>query len=197
MGHSRESKVETHQKIVETAARRLREAGLDGVGVADLMKEAGLTVGGFYKHFESRDDLVVEALAAMGPGFWQDALVKANGEERRGKELFDAFVQGYLDVRHRNDPGDGCTFAALSTDLGRGGEKVRGAATHKLEQALSVLTTMLGGARPAARVKAIFMYSALVGAMSLARSTSDEHLSLEILGAVGKMLKKTVRPESP
>jgi TetR/AcrR family transcriptional regulator, transcriptional repressor for nem operon len=196
MGYSRESKAETHEKIVESAARRLREEGLDGIGIADLMKEAGLTVGGFYKHFDTRDDLVAEALDAMGSSVWEAAVTGPDGGERRGDALFDSLIDAYLDVRHRDEPGDGCLFAALSADLGRSGKKVRGAATRKLEMALRLLGELFGERRPAARAKAIFLYSALIGAMSLARATSDEKLSAEILTTVGKLLKKTLRPGS-
>jgi TetR/AcrR family transcriptional repressor of nem operon len=193
MGHSRESKAETHEKIVANAARRLREKGLDGIGVADLMKEAGLTVGGFYKHFDSRDDLVAEALDGMGTG-WDAAFAEAENGGRRGETLFDSLVDGYLGVAHRDAPGEGCTFAALAGDLGRSGTKPREVATRKLEKVLTLLGDVFGERRPAARAKAIFVYSALVGAMSLARATSDETLSKEILTTVGRLLKKTMRP---
>jgi TetR/AcrR family transcriptional repressor of nem operon len=194
MGHSRESKAETHEKIVQAAAERLREAGLEGIGVADLMKEVGLTVGGFYKHFESRDDLVAEALDAMTNG-WDATFADAERRGRGSDALFDALVDGYLDVKHRDHPGQGCLFAALSGDLGRSGDKARGVATRRLERGIDKLATVFDDRRaPAARAAAIFLYSALVGAVSLARATNDEALSREILATVGRVLKKTLRP---
>ncbi|APR80780.1 Transcriptional regulator, TetR family protein [Minicystis rosea] len=196
MGYSQDSKAETHGKIVGAAARRLREAGLEGVGVADLMKEVGLTVGGFYKHFGSRDDLVAEALAAMGNG-WDPLFAEAEARGRSDATLFDALVDGYLDVSHRDAPGDGCLFAALSSDLGRSGDKAREVATRKLDRVITRLAQLFKDRRaPAARATAIVVYSALVGAMSLARATNDEALSREILSTVGKVLKKTLRPEA-
>ncbi len=195
MGHSRESKADTHEKIVATAARRLREKGLEGIGVADLMKEAGLTVGGFYKHFESRDDLVAEAVDAMTNG-WDATYADAAARGRGNDALFDALVEGYLDERHRDAPAEGCLFASLAGDLGRSGSKTREVATGKLQRSLERLTQVFDDRRaPAARAAAIFVYSALVGAMTLARATNDGALSREILSTVGRVLKKTMRPE--
>src|SRR5690349_15406900 len=107
MGHSQESKAETHAKIVRAAAKRLREVGLEGIGVADLMKEVGLTVGGFYKHFASRDALVAEAIAGMQNG-WSAIFADAEAQGRTGGPLFDALVDAYLDPKHRDAPGEGC-----------------------------------------------------------------------------------------
>lgn len=192
MGHSQASKAETHEKIVETAAKRLREEGLNGIGVADLMKEVGLTVGGFYKHFASRDDLVAEALDAV-PSAWSRLIPEALAAGTPGAKVFARVVDGYLDVAHRDAPGLGCMFAALAADLGRGGEKARTVATRKLEHGFELLAQLFGDRRaPAARATAIFVFSALVGAVSLARATNDEGLSREILATVAKALKKTV-----
>lgn len=93
MGHSQAEKAATHQRIVDVAARRFRELGLDGIGVADVMKEAGMTVGGFYKHFESRDELVTEALevAFKSLDIW----------EARAENLAQA-VRDYLSEAHRD-----------------------------------------------------------------------------------------------
>jgi TetR/AcrR family transcriptional repressor of nem operon len=98
MGYSKSDKAETHTRIVRVAAKRFRERGLDGIGVADVMKEAGVTVGGFYKHFDSRDELVVEALATAFQDLdrWEehtDTLTKALGN--------------YLSEEHRDAPGEG------------------------------------------------------------------------------------------
>lgn len=195
MGHSRESKQETHGKIVGAAARRLREVGLEGIGVADLMKEVGLTVGGFYKHFGSRADLVAEALDAMKTG-WDAAFDDAEERGLRGEALFDALVEGYLDVAHRDAPGQGCPFAALAGDIGRSDEQARAVATRKLERLFTRFARVFEHRRaPAARAAAVFVFSALVGALTLARATNDDALSREILATVGKMLKKTMRPE--
>jgi len=194
MGHSQESKLETHAKILDAAAKRFREAGLGGIGVADLMQEVGLTVGGFYKHFASRGALIAEAVGAMGNG-WDSVFATARARGHANPTLFDALVDSYLSLEHRDHPGEGCLFAALSSELGRSEADARTVATNKLETLLGKLSRVFDDRRaPAARAAAIFVYATLVGALSLARSTNDDALSREILVTVGKGLKKTLRP---
>lgn len=196
MGHSQDSKRATHEKVVATAARRFRERGLGGIGIADLMKDVGLTVGGFYKHFASRGELVSQAIEAMDNGW--DPLFAAAAERGQSKpQLFDALVDGYLATDHRDHPeASGCLFGALSTEIGRSEDEVRAAATGKLQAMLGKLTAVFDDRRsPAARAAAILTYSALVGAISLARATNDESLSQEILATVAKSLKRLLRPE--
>jgi TetR/AcrR family transcriptional repressor of nem operon len=194
MGHSQDSKLETHAKILATAAKRFREAGLEGIAVADLMQEVGLTVGGFYKHFSSRAALVAEALSTMRTG-WDAIFADALEQHQPNPVLFDALVDSYLSQEHRNHPGEGCLFAALSCELGRADEEARSVATRKLATVLEKLTKVFDDRRaPAARAAALFAYSALVGALSLARATNDEALSREILSTTAKALKKELRP---
>src|SRR5580693_3520324 len=114
MGHSRAEKAKTHERIVTLASKRFREQGLTGIGIAELMKEAGLTVGGFYKHFGSRDDLVAEALgSAQGP--WKRLMdAAASGGP---PVTYDSLIDSYLSEAHRNDPGTGCAVGALAGDV--------------------------------------------------------------------------------
>ena len=98
MGYSKSDKAETHSRIVKVAAKRFRELGLDGIGVADVMKEAGVTVGGFYKHFGSRDELVVEALAT--------AFKDLDVWEEHTPDMAH-LLQNYLTEAHRDAPGTG------------------------------------------------------------------------------------------
>ena len=111
MGHSQSDKQATHHRIVQVAARRFRERGIDGISVGDIMKEAGLTVGGFYKHFESRDALVTEAfiLALQDIEHIQDAL---KTEPQRA-------ISTYMSTSHRNNVGRGCPISALANDVAR------------------------------------------------------------------------------
>ena len=106
MGHSQLEKQRTHDRIVEIASRRLREKGLEGIGVADLMKEAGLTVGGFYKHFASRDDMVAEAMK-LAFGSWE-ATVRSQGRAPADIPMAE-YSANYLSEDHRNDVSGGCT----------------------------------------------------------------------------------------
>src|ERR1700730_449105 len=106
MRYSREHKLETHARIVKKASARLREKGAHGIGVADLMQEAGLTHGGFYAHFDSREALVIEAFAyAMDRSreHWRKLAEQTSPEKRLG-----AIVDSYLTSVHRDDPGQGC-----------------------------------------------------------------------------------------
>src|ERR1700721_3297418 len=124
MRYSREHKLETHARIVKRASVRLREKGAHGIGVADLMKEAGLTHGVFYAHFDSRDALVIEAFThAMDRSTerWRKLSEETPVEKRLSK-----IVNTYLAPVHRDDPGHGCAVPALAAEIARAGEKSRG-----------------------------------------------------------------------
>jgi TetR/AcrR family transcriptional repressor of nem operon len=187
MGHSQTDKAETHKRIVKIAAKRLRENGLAGVGIAELMKEAGLTVGGFYKHFDSRDALVIEALGSAFGGWKRRVDAAASG----GTPLsYESLIDDYLNEAHRDNPGTGCAFGALAGDLGRSDKRTRALASEQIRNYIQLLARLLPRKdRRTARSKAILTVSALVGAVSLARAVSDDALSLEILKTVSKLLK--------
>ena len=187
MGHSRADKEKTHKRIVAIAAKRFREQGLQGIGIADVMKEAGLTVGGFYKHFASRDELVAEALGSS-VGLWRR---RSEASAAGGPPLsYNQLVADYLSEEHRDNPGTGCMFAALAGDIARSGKRTRALATDRVRTSIKVLTTGLGGKdRRRARSGAILTFSAVVGAMALARTVADESLSREILTTVARYLK--------
>ena len=113
MGYSQAQKERTHKRIVAIASKRFREKGLAGLGIADLMKEAGLTVGGFYKHFDSRDELVAEALSDAF-GTWQR---QKEAAESSGKPLsFEKLIDDYVSDVHRKNPGAGCAFSPLAPE---------------------------------------------------------------------------------
>jgi TetR/AcrR family transcriptional repressor of nem operon len=194
MGHSQADKGRTHARIVEIAARRLRERGLENVGVAELMQEAGLTVGGFYKHFASRDELVAEAVGACF-GKWQAALDRqAEGGPRVS---FATLVDAYLSPAHRDGAGGGCPFGALAADLARSDPRTRAIATAELERNLVLLAGLIGGPPGEARRRAIFAYAALSGAIGLARVANDPALSSEILAATADLVKPLAAPQAP
>lgn len=187
MGHSRADKEKTHKRIVAIAAKRFRERGLEGIGIADVMKEAGLTVGGFYKHFGSRDELVAEALASSIGRWSKHAKAAAAGVSPLS---YEQLVRDYLSEEHRDNPGTGCIFAALAADIGRSGKATRAVATRRVRNNLELVTIALGGKdKRAARSGAILTFSALVGALALARTVSDDSLSREILETVTRYLK--------
>ena len=182
MGRSQLEKQKTHEKIVETASKRLREEGLEGIGVADLMKEAGLTVGGFYKHFASRDDLVAEAIQSAFDSWGRK--LEAEGVDPAKMTAAD-IADRYVSVNHRDNPGEGCPFAALTSDIARSGEKARGIATERLERNFEALASKAAGANERERRrKAILAFAMMAGGVGLARISSDERLSAEILATI-------------
>jgi TetR/AcrR family transcriptional regulator, transcriptional repressor for nem operon len=189
MGHSRAEKARTHKHIVSIASKKFREEGLAGVGIAELMKEAGLTVGGFYKHFDSRDDLVAEAVSSSFGG-WKRRVdaAKSGGPSVSLSKLID----DYLNEAHRDNPGTGCAFSALAPEIARSDKRTRSLTSEQVRNDTQLIATLLPGRdKRTARSRAILIISALVGAMSLARAVSDETLSREILETVGKLLKKS------
>jgi TetR/AcrR family transcriptional repressor of nem operon len=194
MGYSKAQKEKTHKRIVAIASKRFREKGLAGFGIAELMKEAGLTVGGFYKHFDSRDELVAEAVSAAF-GVWQR---QKEAAESGGQPLsFAKLVDDYVSDVHRKNPGTGCAFSALAPEIARSDKRTRALTSEQVRKDLELLIGLLPGEdKRAARSRAILTFSALVGAMALARAISDEALSREILNTVGDLLKNPVSEHS-
>jgi TetR/AcrR family transcriptional repressor of nem operon len=188
MGHSKEDKRATHARIVRVAARRFRERGLEGIGVADVMKEAGVTVGGFYRHFESRDELVVEALATAFKDLdvWE--------EHTQG---LPQLLQNYLTEAHRDAPGTGCAMGALLGDMTRGSKSARAVYTARVKRSLAFSSAFLPSSPPSdKRGRALLILSALLGAINLSRAVSDPTLSREILHEVREQLIGLVTPGS-
>jgi len=178
---SREQAAQNRERIVETASRLFREKGYDGIGVADLMKSAGLTHGGFYGHFASKEDLLAEAFGkAMERSAerWQELLADKPAEPRA------ALAHMYLTAKHRDNPGKGCALAALGPDVSRVGPEVRQAMSDSFQAQLEALAQALPGDPAKQRRDAITTYAALVGGLVLARSVADKKLSDEILAAV-------------
>src|ERR1700678_3987356 len=187
MGYSKAQKEKTHKRIVAIASRRFREKGLAGFGIAELMKEAGLTVGGFYKHFNSRDELVAAALRDAF-GTWQQ---QREAAESGGEPLsFEKLIDDYVSYLHRKNPGAGCAFSALAPEIARSDKRTRALTSDQVKADLELLVGLLPGRdKRAARSRAILTFSALVGAMSLVRAVSGGAISREILNTVAGLLK--------
>src|SRR5467141_4178532 len=180
--------------ILGTAQRLFRERGFEGVGVADLMREAGFTHGGFYNHFSSKEALAREACG--------EALSKANAA------LADSLQQGkgnpwrrylgeYLSKEHRDDPGSGCTLGALSADAARQGPELQAGFAEAIEQVIGIVAEHLAQAPPAeprasARARAVQQLSEMIGALVLSRAVAgaDPRLSQEILSANRRRLER-------
>ena len=188
MGHSRADKREHHEQIVGVAASRFREDGVDGVGVADLMHDAGLTHGGFYRHFASRDQLVAEAVerALLDGGQAMAAVAESPHNP------LAAVIDAYLSITHRDNLGTSCAVTTLAGDVARSNPSARVAYTNQVRTYIEMLVRLLEpGPEPSGprRATAIAALSTLVGAVSMARAVNDEALSHEILGSAASKLK--------
>ena len=182
MRYSREHKLETHARIVKKASVRLRVKGAHGIGVADLMKEAGLTHGGFYAHFDLREALVIEAFGhAMDRGTerWRKLAEQTPPEKRLA-----AIVESYLTAAHRDDPGHGCTIPTLGAEIARESPKTRKAFAAKLERMIEMLADQIPEVpRKAARKQAMAAIATMMGTLVMARIAGNGEFSDEILGA--------------
>jgi len=182
MRYSKEHKQETHDRIVKRASVRLREKGAHGIGVADLMKEAGLTHGGFYAHFDSREALVIEAFTyASGRSreYWRK-MAEQTPEDKRLAFIVDA----YLNAAHRDDPGHGCAIASLGADIARESPRTRKAFSTELEHMIDLIADQIQGVpRKAARKQATATLATIVGALVMARIAGSSEFSDEIMAA--------------
>ncbi len=182
MRYSKEHKQETHARIVKKASVRLREKGAHGIGVADLMKEAGLTHGGFYAHFDSREALVIEAFAyAMDRSTerWRKVAEQTPAEKRLA-----TIVESYLTPVHRDDPGHGCAVPTLGAEIARESPKTRKAFAGKLEQMIDMMADqILDVPRKTARKQAMAALAAMMGTLVLSRIAGTGEFSDEILAS--------------
>jgi len=182
---TREQAAAHREKILDVAGTLFRERGFDGIGVADIMKRAGLTHGGFYGHFASKDDLAAEIteriLTREG---WLERLTGTPNPS------IGDVVRKYLSPRHRDDAGHGCLFAAVGSDVVRQPRSVRRGFTEGLRRRLDALHSVLPGRAAARRRKALATLAGMVGALMLARAVDDPKLSDEILEATAATLAR-------
>jgi TetR/AcrR family transcriptional repressor of nem operon len=183
---SRAQAEENRNRIVDVASEMFREHGFDGIGVADLMKAAGLTHGGFYGHFKSKEDLAAEASGrALSKSRDRLAAVASSASGDPLAEL----IGSYLSDRHRKEVGKGCAFAALGADAGRHGKPLRSVFAKGVEDYLAVLSDIVPGrTKSERRRKAMATLSGMVGALVLARAVDDANLGKEILAATAASL---------
>jgi len=189
---SRAEAAQNRERIIEVAARLFRERGFDGIGVAELMNFAGLTHGGFYGHFASKEDLMAQACARALEGSL-DALHQV--AERGGGNALSAVASAYLSPAHRDRPGEGCALAALGAEAARHGSPVRGAFTQGVRSLADRLTRLLPGkSKRAKRERALAIFASMVGALVLARAVDDAELSEEVLQSVLASIAHTDSP---
>ena len=176
--YTKEHKQETRQRIIATAGRRLKRDGIDGSGVATLMKDAGLTNGAFYAHFESKDDLVAAAIADQLHA--QHANLVALAEP--GRAGLEQIVRWYLSPQQRDDTVDGCPNAALLDEIGRTDNATRQAYTDGVLVVIDGLAARMAPEDPpSARVKALSLLGLMAGTLQLARALTDRQLSDQLL----------------
>ncbi|WP_238525871.1 TetR/AcrR family transcriptional regulator [Methylovorus glucosotrophus] len=163
----------THKRIVETAARAIRRSGYDGTGVADIMKEAGLTHGGFYAHFSSRDAMLAEAADLAGADTL--AIAESIFAEAPQEQALFALMNAYLSNEHMANIESGCALAALGSEMPRQAPEVRKASTRRIKEMISLVEGRLTG--PDAHEKALLAISTMVGTLLLARAVDEPELS--------------------
>ena len=170
-------KDETRRRIIESAGRRLKRDGIDGSGIATLMKDAGLTNGAFYAHFASKDHLVASAVAE------ELRQQRASfGPLTSGRAGLERFVREYLSIDHRDSREDGCPSAALLGEIGRSADATKQAFTDGLLAAIDRMAARLAPDDPqSARVKALTVFGMMVGTMQLSRALADRQLANAVL----------------
>jgi TetR/AcrR family transcriptional regulator, transcriptional repressor for nem operon len=189
MRKSRQETAETRQRIVEAASAEFRRNGINGTGLAELMAAAGMTHGGFYKHFESKEQVVVESLALALETLLDELspIMKASA----GSEGLNAAVTDYLSLQHLDDPSGGCPYVALGSEMARASVEVRDAATSAFVKLAERIADQLEDMpRAAAKKEALVILSTMVGAMTLARLVNEPDLSASILRQARKHLAR-------
>lgn len=184
---SRQQEAENHERILDVATKLFRESGIDGIGVSDLMKAAGLTHGGFYGHFKSKEDLVAQACSRAVIRMrqnWINVVDQATGDP------LEALAATYLTPKHRDGAGRGCPMAALGPEVARQGPAVRHAMTEELRPFIDYLSGIVqGSSSRLRRQKALATYASLVGALVVSRVVDDPDLSNEVLAAVAATMR--------
>ena len=180
----------THERIVGAAARAIRRSGYNGTGVADIMKDAGLTHGGFYAHFASRDAMLAEA--ADQAGAESVARLKRIAAAAPPHEALRSLIQAYLSKAHVEDAETGCPVAALGSEMPRQASKVRRAATRRIKEMIDVVIRHWPDqGEPAAYQHALVTVATMVGALVLARAVDDPKLSEAMRQAAAKYFDPT------
>ena len=180
MRKSRIEAAKTRERIVTAAAAEFRQHGIAATGLADLMKAAGLTHGGFYRHFASKDQLVAEACSAAIATMTER--VASSASRKRGRKGLETAVADYLSTEHRDNPRDGCPLAALGSEMARADTPTRAAATAGFLKLVDALAGGFGEGKPdEARRRAMVAALTMIGALTISRVVTDQALSNAIL----------------
>lgn len=182
-------------RVVAEAARLFREQGLNGIGVADLMAAAGLTHGGFYRHFASKEDLAVTAAELLAKDQAVQWCLAGEAARAEGRSGLDAILEGYLSEGHRDAMGRGCVVAALGAEFARLAPEARARVARGLGAMIDALAEQMSAGADAegrdnAHERATFALSAMVGALVLARLSETPEAGTSLLRVVGDRLKR-------
>jgi AcrR family transcriptional regulator len=189
MRYSEDHKAQTHQRIIDEAARRFRRDGVGATGLQPLMKALGLTHGGFYAHFKSKDELVETALRSTA-----EQLKESTAEIFAGADPLPHFIARYLSTSHRGNPEEGCPLPTVSAELGQRGQPSP-ITDEVVSERLSMIEACLDGEHAAER--SMLMLSAMVGALLLSRSVSDPQLSDRLLETTRRLLIEQAEKPAP
>ena len=187
MRYRPEHKAEVHQKIVKDASRRVRTEGLNGAGVATVMRDTGLTHGGFYKHFESKDELLLESLREAFREI-ADKLAYA-AEQSRSEEPWKAIVKTYLSLEYCDHAERGCPLTALGPELARVDKRMKGQILAELVKYKDRMLPFMPGQQTADKERAFFtIFSTMTGAMEIARMLPEPAMREKVLATARDFL---------
>ena len=192
MNQKTKQKQKSREAISTSAAALLRQRGIKASSVMDVMKGAGLTVGGFYNHFASKEELFVETLRNASSANWDHLLKSAKGDSPRSRTL--SVVRQYLSSKHRDNKETGCLLPSAAPEVAREGEPYRSALEKELSGLVSSLADMLDGGVES-REKALGLIALMYGALSLSRAVADTRLSDEFLRAGKKLAEEVLAGE--
>ena len=190
MRYRPEHKVEVHRKILKDASRRVRAEGIAGVAVSSVMQDAGLTNGGFYKHFASKDELLAESLSEAFREM-SDRLTQVAEQSEPGM-AWKALVKAYLSPEHCDHPEAGCPVAALAPELARAGHVMKGAIRREMLQYKNRMLPLMPGRRAADRERAFSaIFSTMIGAVAVARILPDQAERARVLARARDFLLRS------
>ena len=173
------AKEASHERIVEAASRAIRRSGYDGTGVADIMKEAGLTHGAFYAHFESREAMLAEAADRAGAAV--NAAASRLLATVPSEDALRTLIEAYLSKAHIEGIETGCPVSALGSEMPRQSPEVRRAATLRIKEMIDLVARQMPDwGQPAAHERALVTAATMVGALVLARAVDEPHLSEQL-----------------
>lgn len=185
MKRSKADTAETRKRIIKTAAQVFKTNGIEGTGVAEIMAAAGLSHGGFYRHFSSKEQLIAEACATEMDHF----VCMANESVQPGAEAYVAHIEKFLSAQYRDDKVIGCPIVAMGSEIARADAETRRAVSRGYEELIEIVTNWLSSAEDAAaRDDAMFTLSSMVGAMTMSRITDNPSLSDHMLEVAKKRL---------